>query len=98
MANILSNERRQNALGHLRGWQDDSPNKCIKKTYQFTDFKAAFAWMTRVAMRAEQLNHHPDWTNVYNRVDVTLSTHDAGGVTSLDLELAEYMEEAFVTV
>ena len=93
-ANILSDERRQNALGHLRGWVDDSPNKCIKKTYQFADFKSAIAWMVKVSMRAEQLDHHPDWTNVYSRVDVKLTTHDAGGVTNLDLDLATYMEEA----
>ncbi len=97
MANIISDERRQNALGHLRGWMDDVPNKAIVKTFQFSDFKAAFAWMTQVALRAEQMNHHPEWSNVYNKVTVKLTTHDAGGVTSLDLELADYMEEAFAT-
>ena len=94
MANIISDERRQNALGSLRGWMDDVPNKSIFKTYHFQDFSCAFAWMTRVAMRAEQLDHHPEWTNVYKRVDGKLTTHDAGGVTGLDIEMANFMEEA----
>jgi 4a-hydroxytetrahydrobiopterin dehydratase len=94
MANIISDERRQNALGSLRGWMDDVPNKCIIKAYHFQDFKCAFAWMTKVAMKAEQMDHHPDWSNVYKRVDVKLSTHDAGGVTGLDIEMAQFMEDA----
>ena len=94
MANVISNERRHNALSQLDNWQDDVPHKSIIKTFQFTDFKDAFSWMTKVALKAEQMNHHPEWRNVYNKVEVQLTTHDAGGVTTLDLELAEYMDEA----
>ena len=64
----------------------------IKRTFVFKDFGEAFAFMTRIALVAEQMNHHPEWSNVWNRVEVTLSTHDAGGVTELDLKLAEAMD------
>jgi len=66
----------------------------ITRRFLFKDFKQAFAFMTQVAMYAEQHNHHPEWSNVYNRVDVTLTTHDAGGITQLDLDLASYADEA----
>lgn len=66
----------------------------LAKSFTFPDFKAAFAFMTRVAAKAEALNHHPDWTNIYNRVDIRLSTHDAGGLTQLDFALAQMIEEA----
>ena len=64
----------------------------ISRTFVFADFNAAFAFMTRVALKAEQMDHHPEWANVWNRVEVTLTTHDAGGVTSLDVELAAFMD------
>lgn len=66
----------------------------LTKTFRFADFHAAFAFMTRVALAAEKMDHHPDWTNVWNRVDVRLSTHDAGGITALDFRLAAAMEAA----
>ena len=65
----------------------------ITKNYQLADFNAAFGFMSRVAIKAEKMDHHPEWFNVYNRVEVTLSTHDAGGVTQLDIELAKFMDE-----
>ena len=65
----------------------------IQRTYKFKDFNTAFGFMTRVAIKAETLDHHPEWFNVYNRVDVTLATHDADGVTVLDVELATFMDE-----
>ena len=65
----------------------------IAKTFRFKDFNAAFGFMTRVAIRAEQLDHHPEWFNVYNRVEVMLTTHDADGVTDLDVTLATFMDE-----
>jgi len=77
-------------ITHLSGW--DFKNDGIEKSFQFADFKAAFAAMTQIAMEAEVMNHHPEWFNVYNRLDVRLSTHDAGGVTDLDIELAEKIE------
>lgn len=66
----------------------------LRKTFLFADFNAAFAFMTRVALVAENMNHHPDWTNAWNRVDVRLSTHDAGGITALDFGLAAAMERS----
>ena len=65
----------------------------IERTFEFGDFSAAFAFMTRVALIAEKRDHHPEWFNVYNTVDITLSTHDADGVTTLDLELAQFIED-----
>jgi 4a-hydroxytetrahydrobiopterin dehydratase len=76
------------------GWTVQEGRDAIAKTFRFSDFNAAFGWMTRVALLAEKLDHHPEWSNVYNRVDVTLSTHDVGGVTELDLRLARAMEAA----
>lgn len=66
----------------------------IQRTYRFADFTAAFGFMARAALMAEKLDHHPEWFNVYNRVDVTLTTHDAGGVTELDVKLATFMDMA----
>ena len=77
-------------IAHLDGWE--SRNDGIEKTFQFEDFKVAFATMTQIALEAEVMNHHPEWSNVYNRLTVRLSTHDAGGVTHLDIELAEKIE------
>ncbi|MBL8833629.1 MAG: 4a-hydroxytetrahydrobiopterin dehydratase, partial [Rhodospirillales bacterium] len=62
------------------------------KSYKFADFNAAFAFMTRVALKAEKMDHHPEWFNVYNKVDVVLSTHDAGGLTERDIKLAKFMD------
>jgi 4a-hydroxytetrahydrobiopterin dehydratase len=76
-------------LAALPGWTRDGDR--LRRSFQFPDFVAAFAWMTAVALIAEKLDHHPDWTNVYNRVDVTLWTHDAGGITERDFELASAM-------
>ncbi|MFC7702845.1 4a-hydroxytetrahydrobiopterin dehydratase [Plastorhodobacter daqingensis] len=76
------------------GWATTEGRDAITKTFRFATFRAAFAWMTEIALWAERLNHHPEWRNVYNRVDVTLTTHDAGGLTDLDAELARRMDEA----
>ena len=80
------------ALAQTKGWSGASGKDAIEKTFVFTDFKQAFGWMTRVALKAEQMDHHPEWFNVYKTVNVTLTTHDAGGVTSLDVELANFMD------
>ncbi len=90
------------ALKELDGWSAKDGRDAIVKTYQFKDFNAAFGFMTRAALKAEKLDHHPEWFNVYNKVDVLLSTHDAadtkdGGVTALDVELAKFMDAAAAT-
>ncbi len=81
-------------LDQLEGWNKHTNRHALTKTYKFKDFNEAFSWMTRVALYAEKNNHHPEWTNVWNRVDVTLTTHDAGGITQKDIDLAHYMEKA----
>jgi len=82
------------AVAALSGWQAVATRDAIEKRFRFASFNTAFGFMTRVAMFAEKLNHHPEWTNVYNRVDVILTTHDAGGVTELDVRMAQFMDEA----
>lgn len=75
-------------LASLGGWQLRSDGGAITRSFSFADFPAAWAFMSRVALLAEKLDHHPDWTNVYNRVEIVLNTHDAGGITELDCKLA----------
>ena len=85
----------QAAVARLNGWSAaDGPRDAIVKTFRFTDFNAAFGWMTRVALMADKLDHHPEWSNVYNRVEVLLATLDADGVTDLDVTLAGFMDQA----
>ncbi len=79
----------KNRLSDLPGWEIE--NNALVRTFKFADFKQAFGFMTSVARIAEELNHHPEWTNVYNKVQVRLSTHDAGGLTDLDFKMAEAM-------
>lgn len=83
------------ALTRLAGWAKvEGGRDAICKTFKFKDFNAAFGFMTRVALTADKLDHHPEWFNIYNRVEVTLATHDADGVTELDVQLATFMDEA----
>jgi 4a-hydroxytetrahydrobiopterin dehydratase len=93
MAQKLSGEARKAALAKLKGWSDVSGRDAISKKFVFADFNQAFGFMTRAALVAEKLDHHPEWFNVYKTVEVTLSTHDAGGLTELDIELAETMDK-----
>lgn len=88
----LSDAERAETLPALDGWALVEGRDALHKRYVFDSFNAAFAWMTRVALVAETMNHHPEWSNVYNRVDVTLSTHDAKGLTRRDIELAQRMD------
>jgi 4a-hydroxytetrahydrobiopterin dehydratase len=83
----------QNVLNQLTGWEASSDGTRLMKSYKFSDFKTAWAFMSAVALKAEQLNHHPEWFNVYNKVDVTLTTHDAGGLTELDVKLGSFMDD-----
>jgi 4a-hydroxytetrahydrobiopterin dehydratase len=89
MAEKLTADARLAALAKLGGWSETPGRDAITKKFVFKDFSAAFGFMTRAALVAEKLDHHPEWFNVYK---VTLATHDAGGVTKLDVKLAEAME------
>lgn len=92
MAKRLTDAKRSAGLVALPQWSLVSGREAITRRFTFSDFSEAFGFMARVALAAEKLNHHPEWFNVWNRVDVTLSTHDAGGLTALDLELAAAMD------
>jgi 4a-hydroxytetrahydrobiopterin dehydratase len=83
------------ALKQLSGWAKvDGPRDAIQKTFKFKDFNEAFGFMTRVALMADKLDHHPEWFNVYSRVEVVLATHDVDGVSELDVKLATFMDQA----
>ena len=92
MAQKLSGEARIRALARLSGWSELKGRDAISKKFVFADFNEAFGFMARVALAAEKLDHHPEWWNVYKTVEVTLSTHDAGGLTKRDVALAEAMD------
>jgi 4a-hydroxytetrahydrobiopterin dehydratase len=92
MAQKLSDAARAAALEALKEWRMAEGRDAITRTFKFKDFNAAFGFMTRAALVAERMNHHPEWCNVWNKVDVTLSTHSAGGLTELDIKLAEAMD------
>ncbi|HWM83589.1 MAG TPA: 4a-hydroxytetrahydrobiopterin dehydratase [Pseudolabrys sp.] len=96
MTRKLTGDARQQALARLTGWSEATDRDAITRRFVFRDFKEAFAFMTRVADVAEEMNHHPEWFNVYKTVDVTLSTHDAGGLTERDIKLAEAMDRLAV--
>jgi 4a-hydroxytetrahydrobiopterin dehydratase len=91
MAERLSAEARKAALKTLSGWTEVPDRDAIARTFTFRDFNEAFGFMARVALVAEKNDHHPEWRNVYKTVEVVLSTHDAGGVTTNDIQLAEAM-------
>lgn len=93
MAQKLTAEARKAALGKLSQWSEVSGRDAITRKFVFKDFNEAFGFMTRAALVAEKMDHHPEWFNVYKTVEVTLSTHDAGGVTDLDVKLAEAMNK-----
>ena len=90
---LLTNGERAAALAELAGWEYDAERNGIAKSFRFRDFGEAFAFMTRVALEAEKADHHPDWSNSWNRVEILLSTHSADGVTARDVELARRIEE-----
>jgi 4a-hydroxytetrahydrobiopterin dehydratase len=91
MREKLAGDARKAALEKLAGWSEVQGRDAIAKKFVFRNFNEAFGFMSRVALMAEKLDHHPEWSNVYKTVEVTLSTHDAGGVTELDVKLAEAM-------
>jgi 4a-hydroxytetrahydrobiopterin dehydratase len=93
MAQKLTGDGRKTALAKLAGWSEVQGRDAIAKKFVFRDFNEAFGFMARAALVAEKLDHHPEWFNVYKTVEVTLSTHDAGGVTDLDVKLAQAMDQ-----
>jgi 4a-hydroxytetrahydrobiopterin dehydratase len=92
VAEKLTGNARKTALAKLAGWSEAKDRDAISRTFTFRDFNEAFGFMTRAALVAEKLDHHPEWFNVYDKVEVTLATHDAGGVTERDIELAAAMD------
>ena len=92
MPQMLDDTARKGLAARLPGWLLAEGRDAIRKTFKFEDFSEAFGFMTRAALVAEKMDHHPEWTNVWNRVDVTLATHSAGGLTELDVKLAEAMD------
>ena len=93
MATKLTGSGRASTLAGLSGWTEAPGRDAITKKFVFKDFSEAFGFMTRAALVAEKMDHHPEWFNVYKTVEVTLSTHDAGGVTELDVKLAQAMDK-----
>jgi 4a-hydroxytetrahydrobiopterin dehydratase len=91
MVERLSAEARRSALQGLSGWSEVAGREAITRTFIFKDFNEAFGFMSRAALVAEKRDHHPEWRNVYKTVEVVLATHDAGGVTALDIDLAKAM-------
>ena len=92
---LLSDQDRANALADClkNGWTLQEDHDAITKSFRFGSFVEAFGWMSKAALWAEKLNHHPEWFNVYNRIEVTLSTHDVGGLSPLDIKLAKKMDQ-----
>jgi 4a-hydroxytetrahydrobiopterin dehydratase len=93
MAEKLSGDARESALARVKSWREVAGRDAITRKFVFKDFSEAFGFMARAALVAEKLDHHPEWSNVYKTVEVTLSTHDAGGLTELDVKLAEAMDK-----
>lgn len=89
----LSEAERADALDGLPDWDYDEGRDAISREFMFDDFNQAFGFMTQVALLAEKADHHPEWSNVYNRVTILLTTHDAGGLSARDIEMAEAIEE-----
>ena len=92
MVDKLSAEARRDSLAELSGWREAENRDAIEKSFKFKSFNEAWGFMNRVALAAEKLNHHPEWFNVYNRVDILLSTHDCGGLSELDIKLAKRID------
>ena len=97
MSDLLKSQRRRNVLAGLSGWQLQADRDAIEKSFTFKDFNAAFAFMTRIALRAEAMNHHPEWSNIYNRVDIVLTSHDVDGLSERDAALAAFIDKIFAS-
>ena len=88
----LEGKSRSDALASLRNWTEVPGRDAIQRSFKFADFNHAWGFMSRVAMAAEKADHHPEWSNVYNKVEITLSTHDAGGLSTKDVALAKFID------
>lgn len=97
MAEKLNEEQIAQALANFEGWTRCDGRDAIQKTFKFKDFKEAWSFMNACAVKAEEINHHPEWLNVYNKVEVTLSTHDIGGLSALDFKFAHFMDKYLAT-
>ncbi|HKK30552.1 MAG TPA: 4a-hydroxytetrahydrobiopterin dehydratase [Alphaproteobacteria bacterium] len=93
MAEPLTENEREQALRSIPDWSQTEGRDSVQRSFQFADFRTAFGFMAEVALAAEKMDHHPEWFNVYNRVDITLTTHDAGGLTMRDIRLAEVIDK-----
>ena len=93
MAAKLTGEARGKLLAELQGWRVADGRDAIVKSFKFKDFNQAFAFMTRVALMAEKMDHHPEWSNVYNKVDILLASHDVGGLSERDIRLAKFIDQ-----
>ncbi len=94
MVQKLDSAARRTALEQLNQWREAPGRDAIQRSFKFADFNAAFGFMSRAALEAEKMDHHPEWFNVYNRVDVTLATHECGGLSERDIKLAHFMDTA----
>ncbi|NUY03728.1 4a-hydroxytetrahydrobiopterin dehydratase [Paraburkholderia sp. JPY169] len=92
MIQKLTSEERTQQLAKLDRWESVAERDAIRRSFEFADFNEAFGFMTRVAIKAQEMDHHPEWFNVYNKVDITLSTHEANGVTERDIALATFID------
>ena len=92
MASKLTGKARSDALANLKGWTEVPGRDAIQRSFKFADFTEAWGFMTRVALAAEKADHHPEWSNVYNKVEIVLSTHDAGGLSDKDIALAKFID------
>lgn len=88
----LTGKARSAALATLKGWKKVRGRDALQKDFKFADFNQAWGFMTRVALAAEKADHHPEWSNVYNKVEIVLSTHDAGGISAQDVALAKFID------
>ena len=93
MSKRLTGSVLEQNLAGLNGWEANADNTAISCSFRFRDFNAAFGFMSRIALMAERLDHHPEWSNVYNRVDITLTTHDADGLTEKDMVMARFISD-----
>ena len=95
MSEKLTAKRREACISKLNGWTEVEDRDAISKSFKFKNFNEAFAFMTKIALEAEKMDHHPEWSNIYNQVEITLSSHDVGGVSERDILLANFIDKAY---